>query len=118
MILPGVLLVFFTVSLLAYLVMAAAGVVNLPKRAASGAGRTGAGKHLFGSFFIGYYYWLLAPLVRACHRIGVTPNQITLVSLALSTVGGVAIAAGWFGLAAVLVIVGGSLDMVDGQLAR
>lgn len=57
----------------------------------------------------------------ACHRIGVTPDQATVISAALSAAGIALLAAGsprWGPLVAVLLAAGYVMDSVDGQLAR
>jgi CDP-diacylglycerol--glycerol-3-phosphate 3-phosphatidyltransferase len=78
----------------------------------------GAGRRLFGPLFVGFYYWLLDPFLRLAKHSGLTPNQFTLASLVASIPTGVAIATGHFALAAVLLIIGNTLDLVDGHLAR
>jgi CDP-diacylglycerol---glycerol-3-phosphate 3-phosphatidyltransferase len=78
----------------------------------------GAGRRLLGPLFIGFYYWLLSPFLRLAKRTGLTPNQFTLASLVASLPTGLAIATGHFALAAVLLIVGNTFDVVDGHLAR
>jgi CDP-diacylglycerol--glycerol-3-phosphate 3-phosphatidyltransferase len=89
------------------------GAVQLPPARAQGAGA-----RLFGPLFVTYYYWLMRPVFRAVARTGLTPNQITLLTLAVAGAGAAAIATGHFALASVLVIGGGTLDIVDGHLAR
>ena len=54
-----------------YLVLLLAGVVSLPP-----AKRKGAGRRLFGPLFIGFYYWLLGPLLRLANRSGLRPNHL------------------------------------------
>jgi phosphatidylglycerophosphate synthase len=102
----GVFLIPFAV----YAGGAALGLVVLPPPK--------GGRRLLGPLLIGYYYWLVTPAVRALGWLGVTPNQITVTSLVVSLAAGGAIAVGRFALAAVLVIVGGTLDILDGQVAR
>jgi phosphatidylglycerophosphate synthase len=104
---------FFTISFAVHLVQVRRGVVALPP-----ARTGGAGARLFGPLFVSYAYWLLRPLFRAAERTGVTPNQVTLLSLVVAAGGAVAIATGHFALASALVVGGGTLDMVDGHLAR
>ncbi len=104
---------FFTVPFAVHLVRVWRGAVTLPA-----ARQAGAGGRLFGPLFVSYYYWLLRPLFRAVERTGVTPNQVTLLSLLAAAASALAIATGHFALASVLVIGGGTLDMVDGHLAR
>jgi CDP-diacylglycerol--glycerol-3-phosphate 3-phosphatidyltransferase len=96
-----------------YLVLLLAGLAALPS-----AKRKGSGRRLFGPLFIGFYYWLLGPFFRLANRSGLRPNHITLASLAAATATAVAIATGHFALASVLLLIGGTLDIFDGQLAR
>ena len=62
--------------------------------------------------------FLEQPLVRVLAVLGVTPNQISVVGLLAS--GGTAylLANGEFRTAAIVLILAGALDMVDGALAR
>lgn len=78
----------------------------------------GAGRRLLGPLFVGFYYWLLAPLLRLVQRSRLKPNHLTLASLVLGFPTGLLIATGHFAAAAVLLIVGNTLDVVDGHLAR
>jgi CDP-diacylglycerol--glycerol-3-phosphate 3-phosphatidyltransferase len=72
---------------------------------------------LLGPFMGGYIVWLIAPIERAL--IGrVTPNTITLSSLAFCIATGFAAAYGFLGAAVWLYAVGGILDILDGRLAR
>ena len=104
---------FFAVPLLAYLTLLAAGRVTMPPSKARGAGR-----RIFGPFFIGYYYWMMTPIFRAAEASGLKPDQVTLISAGAAAATAVAIATGHFALASALLIGGSSLDMVDGHLAR
>ena len=47
-----------------------------------------------------------------------TPNQITMLTLVTAAAAAVAIATGHFAWGSALVIGGGTLDIVDGHLAR
>lgn len=58
------------------------------------------------------------PLAAGLHRLGVTPNQVTLVGLLLTFAAAWALATGRFGLATTLLVVGSVCDMLDGDLAR
>jgi phosphatidylglycerophosphate synthase len=89
------------------------GIESLPA-----AKEEGAGRRLLGPLFVGFYYWLLDPFLSLAKRSGLTPNQFTLASLVASFPTGVSIATGHFALAAVLLIIGNTLDLVDGHLAR
>jgi phosphatidylglycerophosphate synthase len=63
-------------------------------------------------------YWLLDPLVSTLAAARITPNQVTLFSLAPALLAAVAAGFGWFGLACVLATLGSLCDLVDGLLAR
>jgi phosphatidylglycerophosphate synthase len=58
------------------------------------------------------------PIALGLGRLGLTPNALTLIGLALAAVAGLAAALGAFGLAGLLVLVGGTFDLLDGTLAR
>lgn len=62
--------------------------------------------------------WVLQPLVRACVRLGISANAVTLAAVALSAGASVLLAAGVFGLAAWIVAVANLLDALDGFIAR
>jgi len=96
-----------------YVLLWLLGIESLPAPKQEGAGR-----RLFGPLFVGFYYWLLDPLLSLAKRSRLTPNQFTLTSLVASIPTGVAIATGHFALAAVLLIIGNTLDLVDGHIAR
>src|SRR5690242_13487561 len=72
---------------------------------------------LFGPFVASYLVWLIGPIERLL--LGrVSPNAITVLSLALCGVTGVAVALGHLTGAAWLYSVAGILDVLDGRLAR
>lgn len=103
----------FAVPFAVHLIRVWRGAVTLPP-----ARPGGAGGRLFGRLFVSYYYWLLQPLFRAVERTGMTPNQVTLLSLVAAVASALAIATGHFALGSVLVVGGGTLDVIDGHLAR
>lgn len=104
---------FFTIPFIIHGVKVLTGAIKLPPARARGAGA-----RLFGPLFISYYYWLLGPLFRALARTRWTPNQVTILTLVVAAATSVAIGTGHFALASALVIGGGTLDIIDGQLAR
>jgi phosphatidylglycerophosphate synthase len=106
-------LAFFTVPFVIYLFRVWRGMSTLPPGKPKGAGH-----RLFGPLFIGYYYWLMGPVFRLALRSRLTPNHVTVLTLGVAATTAVAIASGHFALGSALLIVGGSLDIVDGQLAR
>jgi CDP-diacylglycerol--glycerol-3-phosphate 3-phosphatidyltransferase len=63
-------------------------------------------------------YWCLQPFGRACIAVGLSPNQITGLSLIFGAAGGVAIAWGHFGVGALLAAISGLGDVLDGLVAR
>jgi CDP-diacylglycerol---glycerol-3-phosphate 3-phosphatidyltransferase len=104
---------FLVVPLLIYLALVARGTVRLAPAKPKGAGR-----RLFGPLFVGYTYWLMHPFFRLALWSRITPNQVTVATLGVAAATAIAIGSGHFALAAVLLIGGGSLDILDGQLAR
>ena len=104
---------FFTIPFIIHGVQVLRGTIKLPA-----ARPGGAGARLFGPLFISYYYWLMTPVFRYLARTRWTPNQVTVMTLVVAAATAVAIAAGHFALASALVIGGGTLDIIDGQLAR
>jgi len=63
-------------------------------------------------------YRITDPIVGILSKSGITPNALTLISLALNIVTAYVIATGHFLLGGVLVLVSGSFDLFDGALAR
>lgn len=61
---------------------------------------------------------ITTPLVGFLSKVGMTPNALTLLNLALNVVAACAIANGRFVLGGVLVLVSGFFDLLDGALAR
>jgi phosphatidylglycerophosphate synthase len=104
---------FFSTPFLIYLILLIRGTVHLAPARPKASGR-----RLFGPVFVGYYYWLMGPLFRLALRSGVSPNQVTVATLVVAAAASVAIGTGHFALASTLLIAGGSLDILDGHLAR
>jgi CDP-diacylglycerol--glycerol-3-phosphate 3-phosphatidyltransferase len=63
-------------------------------------------------------YWAIDPVVRGLVRLGATPNAITSAALVFGIAAGVAVGAGWFGLACLLGTCSTISDILDGQVAR
>jgi phosphatidylglycerophosphate synthase len=61
---------------------------------------------------------LAQPIARAFGRLGLSPNQLTLIGFGIAIVAGVAAARQAWLAAGVLVILGGVFDLFDGALAR
>jgi CDP-diacylglycerol--glycerol-3-phosphate 3-phosphatidyltransferase len=64
------------------------------------------------------FYWLLNPIIGFLAALRITPNMVTLFSLVPALGAGVAVAFGWFGLAAALATLSTFCDILDGLLAR
>jgi CDP-diacylglycerol--glycerol-3-phosphate 3-phosphatidyltransferase len=58
------------------------------------------------------------PIVGILSKIGITPNALTLINLALNIGAAYVIATGHFIIGGVLVLVSGLFDLLDGALAR
>jgi CDP-diacylglycerol--glycerol-3-phosphate 3-phosphatidyltransferase len=76
-----------------------------------------------GSVFLGKSvmeigYWLVDPLVGGLAACRITPAAVTLFSLVPAVCAGVAIALGWFALAALFGAMAATCDLLDGLLAR
>lgn len=76
------------------------------------------GSVLLPRLLIGFWYWLVTPIITLLDRLGVRPNHITLFSLYLAALAGLALGTGYFMLGCWLVIAAASCDLLDGLLAR
>src|SRR3954470_7921059 len=63
-------------------------------------------------------YWILDPIIDFLAALHITPNMITLFSLAPAAGAGVALGFGWFGLASVLAVIATFCDILDGLVDR
>jgi len=63
-------------------------------------------------------YRITGPVVRILSKSRITPNALTFINLALNIIAAYVIAAGYFLLGGVLVLVAGLFDLLDGALAR
>jgi len=61
---------------------------------------------------------LFAPLARALHRLRIVPNAVTVTGTLLAMFGGALVALDRWKPAAVVILVSGFMDGVDGLLAR
>ena len=61
---------------------------------------------------------ILEPLLILIGRCGIGPNAVTIAGLATAVVSGILLSQGHLGLGACLLLLGGLLDAVDGELAR
>jgi CDP-diacylglycerol--glycerol-3-phosphate 3-phosphatidyltransferase len=62
--------------------------------------------------------WLLVRIVKPLGAAGVNPNLLTFLGFAVTLLGALAFAVGWFRWAAAAIFLSGFLDMLDGQVAR
>jgi phosphatidylinositol phosphate synthase len=81
-----------------------------------GASTTDAG--LLGTRLRLWYRGRLAPLADALLTWGLTANGVTFSQLAASVVCGVAYARGWMFTAGWMLLASGTLDILDGEMAR
>lgn len=73
---------------------------------------------LVGKVVLEMAYWMLTPLAHLVARSGITAVGVTWTSLALGLGAGAALAAGHFGLGALLTTLSGLGDAIDGLVAR
>jgi CDP-diacylglycerol--glycerol-3-phosphate 3-phosphatidyltransferase len=76
------------------------------------------GSPLLGKGAMEMGYWAMRPLARACIAAGLTANAVSWLSLGLAALAGVALAAGAFGVGAVLSLASSACDALDGMIAR
>lgn len=62
--------------------------------------------------------WLVEPIVTILHRVGVTPNSLTILGFLLSLINTWLLATGRLPLAGALILLFSALDALDGSLAR
>jgi phosphatidylglycerophosphate synthase len=63
-------------------------------------------------------YWAIQPFSRLAIRWGISANAISYLAVLLGALCGVMLAQGHFGIAAVIGILGGAMDALDGIVAR
>ena len=73
---------------------------------------------LLGRYLRHYIMWVLAPYERTLVRLHITPNVLTLASLATAIGAGVALGLGAFAVGGWLYLLAGILDILDGRVAR
>jgi len=65
-----------------------------------------------------FWYWLINPPVKLCSSLKLTPNMLTGFSIILALASGYFYFKGDIALAGWFLIINGSFDMLDGELAR
>jgi CDP-diacylglycerol--glycerol-3-phosphate 3-phosphatidyltransferase len=76
------------------------------------------GSPLLGKAAMEMGYWAIRPLARGCIAVGLSANAVSWISLGLAALAGVALAAGAFGVGAVLSLASSCCDALDGMVAR
>ncbi len=75
-------------------------------------------KTFLGIFVREYWYWLTSPFISFFQLIKLTPNKVTGISLVFALVAGYYFYKGNFALAAWMICISSTLDVLDGRLAR
>lgn len=65
-----------------------------------------------------WWYWNIDPVARFFIRLKITPNILTLIGFLFSGVAAFFFAKGLFGFAGWAMLIGGTFDLFDGQVAR
>jgi len=73
---------------------------------------------MFQATFRKWTSFITQPIAKRIAAIGITANMLTIIGLLLGIAAGVCIALGRLKLAGILILVGGSFDMMDGAVAR
>lgn len=71
-----------------------------------------------GSFLAQYYSWTLGPIERCLVWMRLSPNALTWIGLFMSVAAAVALAFGYFSVGGWLYLGTGTLDILDGRIAR
>jgi len=106
-----ILLGLHVVGFFTYSVLCASG--HAPQVAGLEGRRFSLGRH-----FMVYWHWALSPIERFLIKRRVSPNTITLLAMGVSVASGFAIAFGHLATGGWLYILSGTLDIIDGRLAR
>jgi CDP-diacylglycerol--glycerol-3-phosphate 3-phosphatidyltransferase len=73
---------------------------------------------MFQAIFRKWTGFITQPIAKRIAAIGITANMLTITGLFLGIAAGVFIALGRLKLAGILILIGGSFDMMDGAVAR
>jgi CDP-diacylglycerol--glycerol-3-phosphate 3-phosphatidyltransferase len=82
------------------------------------AGQEDRGGGLLGEVLRTWFRNRMEPLVEGLLAAGIRANFVTALQLAISLLCGIAYAGGWIFTAGWLLIAGGTLDVLDGSIAR
>ncbi len=73
---------------------------------------------ILAKFFQEWWIWLWGPVERSCLRLGISPDAITVFSTALAGAAALLMGLGWLSLGGWVFLAAGSLDFIDGRVAR
>lgn len=65
-----------------------------------------------------WWFWTTEPIIKACIKLHLGPNAITMMGVFVSCIAGVLFAFGSFGYAGWAMVLGASFDFMDGRIAR
>ncbi|MDY6933826.1 MAG: CDP-alcohol phosphatidyltransferase family protein [Spirochaetota bacterium] len=75
-------------------------------------------KSFIGVFIREFWYWVVNPFISIFKALGLTPNMLTGISLVFALISGYFYYRGDFALAGWVLIICGTMDLLDGRLAR
>ncbi|MDY6933649.1 MAG: CDP-alcohol phosphatidyltransferase family protein [Spirochaetota bacterium] len=75
-------------------------------------------KSFLGVFLREFWYWVTLPFISIFRILKLTPNMITGISLVFALISGYYYYRGNFAFAGWILIISGTLDILDGRLAR
>jgi len=73
---------------------------------------------ILAKFFQEWWLWLYHPVERACLRLGIPPDAITVTSTVIAGTAGVLMGFGLLSLGGWVYLFGASFDFIDGRVAR
>jgi CDP-diacylglycerol--glycerol-3-phosphate 3-phosphatidyltransferase len=73
---------------------------------------------ILAKYFQEWWVWLYRPVERACLRLGISPDAITIASTAAVAAAAVLMGFGRLSLGGWIYLFGASLDFIDGRVAR
>ena len=76
------------------------------------------GRSFLAKYFQEWWIWLYRPVERACLRLGIPPDVITVASTVTAAGAAVLLGAGRLSLGGWVYLFGASLDFIDGRVAR
>lgn len=107
----------FALGLLGFILVTASVSIRRYRRAQPAAANA-AGSLVLGPSIRGWYYDNLQPFEDLCVRWGVRPAALSCAQLMASTLVAACYAAGWLFTGGWLLLFAGTLDVIDGRVAR